>query len=118
MSDDNFDLQQERDRLAAEVARLRVERETGVPASLLRNATTEAEARAFAEQALAWRGNQPPAAPPQSAPQYLPNQINRQTLAYMSPQEVSEAHRRGQLEGIGAPAPAPRKTGERNGRTL
>jgi hypothetical protein len=114
MSDNDLDLQSERDRLSADCARLRVERSTGVPASLLTNATTEEEAKVLAEELLAWRGHQPPATPP-TAPQYLPNQINRETLPYMTPQEISAAHRAGQLQGIGAAPPAARKTGERNG---
>ena len=112
---DNIDLQQERHRLAAECARLRVERETGVPVEMLANATNENEARALAQEALAWRGSAP-AGPQPVAPQYLPNQISRETLPYMTAEEVSAAYRRGQLQGIGAPAPAARRTGERNGR--
>lgn len=119
MSDDSFDLQQERQRLSAEVARLRVERDTGVPVELLTSARTEEEARSLAEQALSWRGNAAPqAAPPPPAAANLPNQIGRDALPYMTAAEINAAVRRGQFEGIGAGVPAPRKTGERNGRTL
>lgn len=106
MSDSNDDLRAERERLQAEIARLQVSRNTGVPVDILRDAATVEDAQALAEKALAWKaaGSPAPAAPP-TAPQYLPNQINRQTLPYLTPQEISAAHRRGQLEGIGAPAP-------------
>jgi hypothetical protein len=103
----NDDLHAERERLQAEIARLQVARDTGVPVGVLRDASTMEDAQALAQQALAWRGDPAPAPPPTAA-RYLPNQINRETLPYLSPQEISEAHRRGQLEGIGAPAPPPR----------
>jgi hypothetical protein len=117
MSDQNDDLRAERARLQAEIARLQVARDTGVPVGILSDATTVEDAQALADVALAWRGNQAPAAPPPTAaaPAYLPNQISRETLPYMTAQEISAAHRRGQLEGIGAAPPAARKTGERNG---
>lgn len=115
MSDNNDDLRAERERLQAEIARLQVSRDTGVPVDILSDAATVEDAQALAEQALAWRGNPAPAAPTPTAPQYLPNQIGRQALSYLTPQEISAAHRAGQLQGIGAPAPAARKTGERNG---
>jgi hypothetical protein len=116
MSDQNDDLRAERERLQAEIARLQVARDTGVPVGILRDATTVEDAQALADAALAWRGDQAPAAPPTATvPAYLPNQISRETLPYMTPQEVSAAHRRGQLQGIGAAPPAARKTGEHNG---
>jgi hypothetical protein len=120
MSNNNFELQQERDRLQAEVNRLQVSRDSGVPVGVLGDAATVEEAQARADVALAWKAATSPQAAPPSAPQqqYLPNQINRQTLPYMTAQEISEAHRRGQFEALGAPAPAPRKTGERNSRTI
>jgi hypothetical protein len=118
MSDENFDLRQERDRLAAEVARLQVARDTGVPVGALGDVSTVEDARARADALLAWKaqtGSPAPAAPPAAAPAYLPNQISREMLPHMTPQEVSAAHRRGRLQGIGAAPPAARKTGERNG---
>jgi hypothetical protein len=116
MSNSNDDLRAERERLQAEIARLQVARDTGVPVGILRDATTVEDAQALADVALAWRGNQAPAAPPPAAaPAYLLNQISRASLPSMAPQEVSAAHRRGQLQGIGAAPPAARKTGERNG---
>ncbi|SRX94087.1 hypothetical protein MSP7336_02906 [Mycobacterium shimoidei] len=54
MIDDHSDLIAERDRLQAEVAQLRVSLDTGVPASMLSEATTEDEARAIADKH--WRG--------------------------------------------------------------
>jgi hypothetical protein len=116
MGNDNEDLRREAEGLRAEIARLQVSRDSGVPVDILSDAATVEDAQALAEQALAWKaaGSPAPAAPP-TAPQYLPNQINRQTLPYLTPQEISAAHRAGQLQGIGAPPPAARKTGERNG---
>jgi hypothetical protein len=90
----------------SEIARLQVARDTGVPVGILRDAATVEEAQARADAALVWKTQTgQPAPATQTAPRYLPNQINRETLPYLSPQEISEAHRRGQLEGIGAPAP-------------
>jgi hypothetical protein len=69
MSDDNSDLIAEHDRLQAKLARLRVERETGVPAELLAKATTEDSARALADRLLSWKAETAPApqAPPTAA---------------------------------------------------
>lgn len=116
MSDDVAAKAAELAELERQIGIRRASLATDVPAELLSHANTEAEARSLAEEALAWRGNAAPVAPPpSSAPQYLPTQVRREALPYMSAQEVSAAHRRGQLEGIGCPAPSPRRTGERNG---
>lgn len=110
---DNSDLIAERQRLEAELARLRVERDTGVPASLLTNATTEAEARALADKALAWRGPAPQAPQPTASVQYSVSQISREQIRHLSPEQVSAAYRQGRLAGVGAPPPPPRNNGER-----
>jgi hypothetical protein len=115
MSDDAAAKAAELAELDRQIAIRRASLETGVPVSVLSHATTEDEARALAEEALVWRGGNAPAAPTAPAPAYLPNQVTRESLPYMTPQEISAAHRRGQLQGIGAAPPAPRKTGERNG---
>jgi hypothetical protein len=114
---DNDDLSAERDRLQAEVIRLRVERDTGVPASMLSNATSEEEARVQAAEALAWKvAGSTSAAPRQQtaavSPYASPGQISRDTLKYLSADQVSAVYRQGRLEGIGAPPPPPRRNGE------
>ena len=105
---ENDDLIAERNRLQAEVARLRVSRDTGVPVGMLSNATTEDEARSAADQALAWRADVPkPLAPPTAAvPAYSVGQISRETLPYLTPAQINEVYRQGRLEQIGAPAPS------------
>jgi Zn-dependent M32 family carboxypeptidase len=111
---DNDELAAERDRLTAEVMRLRVERETGVPASMLSMAMTEEQARAQAAEALAWRGDRS-AAPPQTVAPYANGvgQYSRETVGHLSPEQVSEAYHQGRLRALGAPAPPPRTNGER-----
>ena len=116
MTTENGDLAAERDRLQAEVMRLRVERETTVPASLLGQATTEDEARAIAAAALQWRADRA-AAPPTTAavsasPYLVPGQIGRSTLAHLTPEQVSQVYKEGRLSQIGAPPPPPRRNGE------
>jgi hypothetical protein len=106
MGDDNFSLAVERERLQAEDARLRVERDTGVPAELLSQATTEESARELAASLLAWKG--PPPQPQQqqsSEPFYPVTQYRRDDLQYLSADEISQAYREGRLTQIGAPAP-------------
>jgi hypothetical protein len=119
MSDDANKRLEELAELDRQIAIRRTSLATGVPVGVLDSATTEEEAKALAEKALAWKAAgspAPPTAPPPTAPQrYLPNQLRREALAQMTPQQVSAAHRLGQLEGLGAPSPAPRKTGERLG---
>jgi hypothetical protein len=107
MTEENSDLAAERDRLAAEVARLQVSRDTGVPPFMLGNAATEDAARAAAERALAWKAATQPAqaAPTAAVPAYSVSQISRETLQYLSPDQINAAHRQGRLEAIGAPAP-------------
>lgn len=97
------DLTVERDKLAAECARLRVERDTGVPAKLLTEATTEESARALASSLLAWKG--PPPQPQSSGLFYPVTQYRRDDLQYLSADEISQAYREGRLTQIGAPAP-------------
>ena len=105
---DNDDLSAERDRLQAEVIRLRVERDTGVPASMLSNATSEEEARVQAGSTSAAPRQQTAAVSPYASP----GQISRDTLKYLSADQVSAVYRQGRLEGIGAPPPPPRRNGE------
>jgi hypothetical protein len=107
----NFDLAAERQRLAAEVARLRVERETGVPAELLTSATTVAEARELADSLLAWKGPPPQSQQQPSGPSYGGvTQYRRDDLQYLTADEVSQAYRKGRLTQIGAPAPPQRNS--------
>jgi hypothetical protein len=109
VADSDFDLQAERDRLAGEVARLRAERISGVPAELLMQATTEDDAVALAHRLLEWRG--PAAAPPSpvanKAPFYPVSQFSRDSLGGLTAEQINEAYRQGRLEQIGAPAPQP-----------
>lgn len=110
---DNNELAAERDRLQAEVMRLRVERETGVPASMLSHAMTEEQARAQAAEALAWRAEgTASAAPPTAAAAYSVGQYSRNMLPYLGPAGVMEAWRAGRLEQAGAAPPPPRNNGE------
>ena len=113
MADDNSDLLAERQRLEAEVARLIVSRDSGVPVDMLSQATTESEARAIAEAAIAWKAATQPA-PTQTAavPAYSVGQISRSTLPYLSPEQQMAAWRQGRLAEIGAPAPDERRNGE------
>lgn len=112
---DNDDLIAERYKLQAEVARLRVERDTGVPANLLTPATTEDSARVLAESLLAWKDDTRAAAPPAPAvPACRVSQVSREALRHLSPEQVTAVYHQGRLEGIGAPAPPPRRARERN----
>jgi hypothetical protein len=111
----NDDLAAERDRLQAEVMRLRVERQTGVPASMLSTANTEEEALAQAEAAIAWKAATPAAPKPPTAAvtsSYLPRQISRPLLSQLSPADTMSVYRQGRLAAEGAPAPGPRQNGE------
>ena len=101
---DNRELAAERDRLTAEVSRLQVSRDTGVPAELLSPAATEDSARALAESLLAWKGEAAPAAPP-SEPFYPVTQYRRDDLQYMTADELAQAYREGRLAQIGASPP-------------
>jgi hypothetical protein len=118
------DLAAEKDRrigqLEAENLRLRLSGETGVPASLLGDASTEADIRAAANAALAWKAAT--AAPPPSRPQTaalpasvvtsadrveMPRQV--QTLGELRrlpPAERMPAYREGRLMHLGANRPA------------
>lgn len=108
MADSDFDLAAERERLQAEVARLRVERETGVPAELLMKATTEDSARALADRLLSWKAETAPAPPPTATEPFYPvSQVGRDALGYLTPEQVSQCYREGRLTQIGAPAPQP-----------
>lgn len=115
--DDITDLTSERDRLMDECMRLRIERETGVPAGMMASATTEAEARALAEQALEWRATAPPALPTAAVrtPTYSVGQISKGTLPYLSPADTMAAWRAGRLEQAGCPAPPERRSGQHHG---
>ena len=100
--------------LDRQIAIRHVSLESGIPAGMLSNATSEEEARAQATEALAWRGDQP-AAPPQTAAvsqaYSRPGQISRQTLAHLSPEQVMSVYRQNRLDQVGAPAPGPRQNG-------
>jgi hypothetical protein len=100
----NRDLAAERDRLNAEVLRLQVSRDTGVPAELLTPAATEDSARALAERLLAWKGEAAPPPTP-SEPFYPVTQYRREDLAYRASDEIAQAYREGRLAQIGALAP-------------
>jgi hypothetical protein len=105
-STEGFNLAAERDRLQAEIYRLRAERLTGVPAELLGKATTEDDALALAQRLLEWKGPPPQPQPP-SEPFYPVTQYRRDDLRYMTPDELAQAYREGRLAQIGAPAPPP-----------
>jgi hypothetical protein len=112
MTDNNCELEAERDRLLGELARLRVSKESGVPSAMLANASTEAECRALAQEALAWRGNTP--APPTAAvPAYSVGQYSRNNLPYMTAAQILAADSQGRLEALGG-QPSPDR---RNGAT-
>lgn len=88
---------------------------TGVPASMLQQATTEDEARAMAAEARAWQRESQPAAPEPIAavqPYGGVSQFSRQSLAHLSEDQVMALYRQNRLAGIGAPAPGPRNNGE------
>lgn len=117
--DDLNQLAMERDRLLGEVARLRVSKETSVPVVMLAVAMTEDQARALADQALAWRTETAPA-PPRSSPTsavnpYRNGQISRPVLSQLDPADVTALWRQGKLESLGAPAPPPRTDGTHHG---
>ena len=103
-NDDTSDLQAERDRLQAECMALRVERSTGVPASLLGQGRTEEEMQAIAESALAWKSESRPTPTP-TAPTYPVGQISRDSLAYLSPAQILQAQREGRLVHLGVGLP-------------
>ncbi len=116
---ENDDLQAERDRLSNEIMRLRIERETSFPAGLLANAQTEEEARQIAQDALAWRGESPPApapAPTGAASYGRPGQISRNTLQCMSAEQIQQAAREGRLVDLGVGVPNRDQGTTRNGR--
>lgn len=88
--------------------RLRVERSTGVPAALLRQATTEEEANAIAAQAIAWRGDVPPApavTAPTGAATYGSingvSQVSRGMLQHLDAATINQLRREGRLVGEG-----------------
>jgi hypothetical protein len=113
----NDDLTEERNRLLGEVARLRVSRDTGVPPGLLARGSTEDECRAIADQALAWRtatASPAPRPPTSAVPVSRVGQISKETLGCLSPADQMAFWRQGRLEGIGAPAPPPRRNGEQH----
>ncbi|HME78752.1 MAG TPA: hypothetical protein VKI00_24795 [Mycobacterium sp.] len=106
MPSENDDLQAERDRLSNECMRLRVERSTGVPADLLRQATTKEEANAVAAQAITWRGDVPPApavTAPTGAATYGSingvSQVSRNMLQYLSADQINQLRREGRFGG-------------------
>lgn len=117
-SDENTltDQQQHIEALERDLAIERTSRLTGVPPDLLGNGNTAEEIEQIAADLLAWKAAAPPAQPPATAaaPAYTVGQISRSTLQYLSPEQISAVHREGRLEGIGAPAPPPRRTGEQH----
>jgi len=100
MTENNDDLIAERDKLQAAVARLRVERETGVPAELLDKGNTarnrEACRRPFGLEGRRPSTQRPPATP--AAPASGVGQMSRATLAQLPPGYQLEAWRTGRLE--------------------
>jgi hypothetical protein len=118
MTESNDDLVAERDRLQGEVARLRVARDTGVPPELLGNGKTAEEIEQIAVDALAWKAVAP-RVPPQTAARPVSSgtvngvsQISRETLKYLTPQQINAVYAENRLSAIGAPAPPPRTNGE------
>jgi hypothetical protein len=103
--------------LEAEIARSEISRLSGVRMHLLGDAATEEEARTAADQALDWRtAPAPPAPTPPTSAVPMPSvgQISRETLGYLGPADQLAFWRQGRLEGIGAPAPPPRRNGEQH----
>jgi hypothetical protein len=108
---ENDDLIAERDRLRAEVARLQVSRDTGVPVDILAEAANAEQAQALADKALAWKAETAPAPAPPTAtvPAYNGvSQIPRDTLQHLTAEQVNQAYHAGRLAALGAPAPPPR----------
>jgi hypothetical protein len=120
------DVAVERDRqiayLEAEVARLRVSRETGVPVGLLANGQTAEEIDRIASDALCWRGELAPSRPATAAVPAstvtsggrieMPHQVATQDeLRRLSPAERMRAYREGRLIQLGAGPPQPRQIG-------
>ena len=123
------DLAAEKDRrigqLEAENLRLRLSAETGVPAALLSDASTEADIRTSANAALAWKAAT--AAPPPSRPITsavpasvvtsadriaMPHQVTtHDELRRLTPEQRMQAYRDGRLMHRGANPPGPRRIG-------
>lgn len=111
--DDLGDITAERDRLLGEVARLTVSKETGVPPGLLANANNIDDARALAAEYLQWKAEgvapQTPSAPAAStgAAVYCGGSVNgiaqvsRETLQYLSAEQINQLRREGRLVGLG-----------------
>ena len=95
---DLADLTAERDRLLAERARLRVAMDTGLPVQLLGNAANEEQARAIAEQAIAWRSQSAAPAAPAPAPQYAVGQVSRSTLGQLDSDDIMVLYKGGRLQ--------------------
>jgi hypothetical protein len=121
-NENNDDLIAERDRLQAEVMALRVERETGVPAPLLAQGRTIEEMQQIAADALQWKGSggSTPARTTPTAAVYPAgtvngvSQISKESLKYLTPQQINQVYAENRLAGIGAPRPEPRRTGEQH----
>ena len=121
MDDTDNDLGVERARLQAEVMALRVERDTGVPATLLGQGATEEDMRQIAGDALAWKGEAAPSVShkPQTGtttPNYPVGQISREMLAQLSPEQQMMAVRQGRCIGIGVGVPQDNIGTHRNDR--
>ncbi len=121
-NDDLADLTAERDRLQAEVARLRVARDTGVPPELLGNGKTTEEIERIATDALGWRAESTPSRPATAAVPAstvtsagrieMPHQVTTQDeLRRLAPAERMRAYREGRLIHLGAGPPRPRRIG-------
>ncbi len=123
--DDISDLEAQRDRLLGEVARLTVSKRTGVPVFLMAEGTDEASCQALADQALAWRADNPTPQPSQQpstgAAPYgssygIPGQISREVFASLDPAAQMAAVRAGRCVQIGIGIPLQDSGTTRNGR--
>jgi hypothetical protein len=88
---------------------------TGVPSWLLKGDTIDAVWDS-AKVAADWKQATSPQPPPATAavPAYPVSQFSRESLAYLTADQITTLWREGRLEGIGAPAPGARHNGERH----
>ena len=96
-------LQQENERLQAQMLKAQVAAEKGVPADLLAGSTEE-ELLASADRLLAFRGPSQPAEYGRAtdAPSTKPKQLTKADLARMSPEQIVEAEAAGLFDDLKA----------------
>lgn len=97
-------LQQENERLHAQMLKAQVAADKGVPADLL-SGSTEEELAAAADRLLAFRGAVPPAEygrETDTAPTKKSKQLTKADLARMTPQQINDALEAGLLDDLNA----------------